>query len=1601
MSDNKNKSTKKVSYQEILRSEFLKCATSPVYFMKHYVKIQHPIRGTINFNLFKFQEDTLKSFHDYKFNIILKSRQMGISTLVAAYSLWLMIFHDDKNILLVSLRQEDAKDVITKVRFANENLPTWLKRRCTEDNRLSLKFVNGSSIKAASTTKKSGVGQALSLLIIDEAALIDDAEELWTSAQPTLSCLDKSQLILTENGLIRLEQLINNNTKLGFNDLNLKIHDGNNVVDASSFYMSDKSDLYKITFESGGQLIATENHPLMTSTGWKTVKSLEEHKDSVLCKYNQNIFGNPIMYDLDIDSKYQALDICYLAGLYIANGKSSKKNIEIKNNNININKYLSSFEFKYNVDGYLYTECESIKKLLQYIGCFGTKYTKRIPDKILNASKKEQISFLQGIFDSDQCILKEDEIILKSFSYELLLNIRTVLLNFGIKCNIYSKKANKCELHIDTINAYLFNSIIGFKLKDELYISNITYLSEDINKQNILEFYDKIKSICYFDHDYSYDLKVPSSERFTCEGYINHNTGGNAIILSCVTSDTMVFTSDGIKQIGDFVNNSKIGGYEIEKYGVLGVDKIRYGTLFHNNGKQPTRIIKSKFSELECTNNHKLWAYKKSTQRYNWYKSEELEYGDYISIQYGKRIWGSNDNITDEFNQLPLIETSFLSKSLMSELCYLFGLYITSDNIVKEFYKENSHVDELITLTCKYDISSILNTLNLQYVCLDKIHYAITNKNLVKFMQYLGFELQNEKNKHIPSRLLSISEKYIISILKGVFDSNKCFVNNNRILTLSSKKLINQIRILLSNLGILTIVTNTSDTFNLEIADESILKFNTLFKLQNNNNNNNNNNDTIVALSCFETSHENIIWCPITSIEMSENETFDFSLPDDNNDDWCHSVIYNGIIGHQTPRGVGNWFHKMWQDAEDNSNGNIGSNGFHPIKLPWNLHPERNEEWRKIEGAKQGNPKKAAQEFDCDFLASGDNVVELSIIEFYKKNISKEPLEIRGVDRGLWLWEHANYSHSYIVCLPTGEYVLTNSGIKKIETITYNDKLIDRNGYHTNIVDIKTRPYNGKIYEIIPFNTFRSTKFTDEHPILVSQNSKLNDDKYLIHNFEFVDAKQVRVNDWICFPNIYNTKYNNCCDLYTIWNQIKSSTIQQNNNPLLDKDFWWIIGTWLANGFILKYNNEGIDIILSDKLNNTAKNKLTDILSKLNNNLNEILTFFETYFQTNGDEKHISECIKYIDNQFKQELINGFININKIYINSNIQLKSSSLKLMEDVQDILFSIGYISSLSLNDTGDDFKKTYILNINDFNYNDIKNNHNIELNNNCYLSNDCKWIYIKIQNIRELDYSGLVYNFTTLTGTFLCRNITTHNCADVARGDGGDFSACHVIDITDTPTQVAEYKGTLGTKDYGNFLVALATEYNNSLLVVERENVGWATIQQVIDRQYSNTFYSSSDLKYVDVQRQLINRWDMEQKRLVPGFSTNMKTRPLIINNIEMYMRERAIQIFSKRTLYEFDTFIWKNGKAQAMDGYNDDLIISLGIGLWVRDTALKLRQEGIELTKLSLDKINKSTPTIDPIYRQPHMLPGSQYWQMSTKKLPGGQSDIEDIRWLIN
>jgi hypothetical protein len=186
-----------------LVKEIVKCGKDPVYFIDNYCKISHPTRGQVPFKTWDFQQELLYKFNDYRNNVILKSRQMGISTITAAYVSWMMLFHRDKNILVIATKFSTASNLVKKVKAMIKLLPPWFDQLATIaiDNRSSFVLNNGSEIKASSTSADAGRSEALSLLVIDEAAHIEGFEDLWTALQPTMAAGGRCIALSSPNGV--------------------------------------------------------------------------------------------------------------------------------------------------------------------------------------------------------------------------------------------------------------------------------------------------------------------------------------------------------------------------------------------------------------------------------------------------------------------------------------------------------------------------------------------------------------------------------------------------------------------------------------------------------------------------------------------------------------------------------------------------------------------------------------------------------------------------------------------------------------------------------------------------------------------------------------------------------------------------------------------------------------------------------------------------------------------------------------------------------------------------------------------------------------------------------------------------------------------------------------------------------------------------------------------------------------------------------------------------------------------------------------------------------------------------------------------------------
>jgi len=190
-----------LSKKQIL-AEIVKSGKDPSYFINNYCRISHPMEGLIPFRTYPYQDDMLTNFNDHRFNIVLKARQLGLSTIVSGYIVWMMLFHRDKNVLVMATKFGTATNVVKKVKNIMKNLPEWIRISSIKiDNRSSFELTNGSQIKASSTSGDAGRSEALSLLVLDEAAHIDGLDELWTGLYPTLSTGGRCIALSTPNGV--------------------------------------------------------------------------------------------------------------------------------------------------------------------------------------------------------------------------------------------------------------------------------------------------------------------------------------------------------------------------------------------------------------------------------------------------------------------------------------------------------------------------------------------------------------------------------------------------------------------------------------------------------------------------------------------------------------------------------------------------------------------------------------------------------------------------------------------------------------------------------------------------------------------------------------------------------------------------------------------------------------------------------------------------------------------------------------------------------------------------------------------------------------------------------------------------------------------------------------------------------------------------------------------------------------------------------------------------------------------------------------------------------------------------------------------------------
>lgn len=185
--------------------ELWKCKNDPVYFAENYIKIINVDEGLSPFNMWDFQKDMIKTFHNNRFSICLCPRQVGKTTTTVAYILHYILFNKEVRVAILANKLPTAREIMSRLQLAFEYLPDFLKKGVTKWNESTASFVNKSFAKADSTSGSSIRGQTYNIIFLDEFAHVPEnlAEKFFNSTYPVISSGKKTKVIIvsTPNGL--------------------------------------------------------------------------------------------------------------------------------------------------------------------------------------------------------------------------------------------------------------------------------------------------------------------------------------------------------------------------------------------------------------------------------------------------------------------------------------------------------------------------------------------------------------------------------------------------------------------------------------------------------------------------------------------------------------------------------------------------------------------------------------------------------------------------------------------------------------------------------------------------------------------------------------------------------------------------------------------------------------------------------------------------------------------------------------------------------------------------------------------------------------------------------------------------------------------------------------------------------------------------------------------------------------------------------------------------------------------------------------------------------------------------------------------------------
>ena len=192
-----------VEWTEETLQEYQKCWEDPQHFIENYIKIVHVDRGLVPFDMYGYQKKMIQTFMDDRFVICKMPRQTGKSTTIISFLLHYILFNQDVNCAILANKLSTARELLSRLQLAYENLPKWMQQGVVIWNKGNIELENGSKILAAATSSSAVRGSSFNIIFLDEFAHVPKniADQFFTSVYPTISSGETTKVFIVSTPL--------------------------------------------------------------------------------------------------------------------------------------------------------------------------------------------------------------------------------------------------------------------------------------------------------------------------------------------------------------------------------------------------------------------------------------------------------------------------------------------------------------------------------------------------------------------------------------------------------------------------------------------------------------------------------------------------------------------------------------------------------------------------------------------------------------------------------------------------------------------------------------------------------------------------------------------------------------------------------------------------------------------------------------------------------------------------------------------------------------------------------------------------------------------------------------------------------------------------------------------------------------------------------------------------------------------------------------------------------------------------------------------------------------------------------------------------------